>query len=639
MLLTGRFNKNSSDYDGSFGETDGVKWLENKCFAFNIAPEPPSFGDVSYSYDVMYNIKDTIAITISDSAFPGSEIQYSVNSEFCGAMDIIEEGTNPKTVYLILTGDSVCTGNISITAHTDSGAYITRNIVINVGDSLYFDPLGLPLKSSYTTTIDQSLSITFRVISLINHDSISFNYSGYYFPWGKFKKTVTGTGNINTVTLVWDNLSYMDINNYTTGVIEAVSKYGKKVSKTLQVIIKDSPPTVRFLDAEGGKFVVQPGNSIYFNYVAQDKNPTDILTVTYPIDNEQLRNIQGKFEIKNNSGWKVEGKVMFSLADTIKPGNYPVCIEVTDKIGNKGRACLEIVVPYTPDMLFSYEATCNNNEVLFKTIEGGTYTWDFGDGSPKANVTVGKYKHTYPSPGHYQVVLQMIMKRFLYRDLKLEKDFFDEVMYMGSKDIQVGMRNAFFTVKDVCLGELASFDNVTEDGQTYLWNFGDGTTSGEKTPVHLYSKPTSDKPYTVKLSMQKDECKSDYSANINVYLSPKAVIEGTKSTCAGTKIHFDGSKSQNALRYLWSFADTLSDGSIATSRRTSPDYTFEKPGSFEVSLVVQNGVCKSEDKWRVQVDASPVALIVSPDGNVICDGSSLTLKAKLENVSPAGTGI
>ncbi|HKO82288.1 MAG TPA: PKD domain-containing protein, partial [Chitinophagaceae bacterium] len=32
----------------------------------------------------------------------------------------------------------------------------------------------------------------------------------------------------------------------------------------------------------------------------------------------------------------------------------------------------------------------------------------------------------------------------------------------------------------------ATFDNQTNGGQSYKWNFGDGTTSTEKSPVHTY---------------------------------------------------------------------------------------------------------------------------------------------------------
>lgn len=50
----------------------------------------------------------------------------------------------------------------------------------------------------------------------------------------------------------------------------------------------------------------------------------------------------------------------------------------------------------------------------------------------------------------------------------------------------------------VVSGEAVLFDNTSEFGDSYLWDFGDGTTSTEENPVHIYATPGY---YTVTLSV------------------------------------------------------------------------------------------------------------------------------------------
>jgi hypothetical protein len=50
----------------------------------------------------------------------------------------------------------------------------------------------------------------------------------------------------------------------------------------------------------------------------------------------------------------------------------------------------------------------------------------------------------------------------------------------------------------VVSGEAVLFDNTSEFGDTYLWDFGDGTTSTDENPVHIYASPGY---YTVTLSV------------------------------------------------------------------------------------------------------------------------------------------
>lgn len=47
---------------------------------------------------------------------------------------------------------------------------------------------------------------------------------------------------------------------------------------------------------------------------------------------------------------------------------------------------------------------------------------------------------------------------------------------------------AFSFTREVCIGSAIQFDNESVDADTWLWNFGDGTTSTEFEPEHVYSE-------------------------------------------------------------------------------------------------------------------------------------------------------
>jgi len=58
------------------------------------------------------------------------------------------------------------------------------------------------------------------------------------------------------------------------------------------------------------------------------------------------------------------------------------------------------------------------------------------------------------------------------------------------------------------------FSNKSTDATSYLWNFGDGTTSTDQNPIKTYTEKGK---YTVSLKAINDEGDHSYSTNIRVY--------------------------------------------------------------------------------------------------------------------------
>ncbi len=85
---------------------------------------------------------------------------------------------------------------------------------------------------------------------------------------------------------------------------------------------------------------------------------------------------------------------------------------------------------------------------------------------------------------------------------------------------------------------------------TYLWNFGDGTTSTEKKPQHRFANPGN---YAVQLTITSPSCSSIYKNTIAVESLPVLSVDKEPKLCEGDSvtIHVSGANS-----YLWSNGST-----------------------------------------------------------------------------------
>ena len=130
-----------------------------------------------------------------------------------------------------------------------------------------------------------------------------------------------------------------------------------------------------------------------------------------------------------------------------------------------------------PVACFEMETTqvVENQEVEFVNCsENATaYYWDFGDGATSVNY---HETHRFAEAGTYQVSLTV------FRD-----DMSDEVTETVVVD-EDPKPVACFSVEStsVTVGEEVVFENCSERADEYLWDFGDGNTSSEENPVHVY---------------------------------------------------------------------------------------------------------------------------------------------------------
>ncbi len=115
--------------------------------------------------------------------------------------------------------------------------------------------------------------------------------------------------------------------------------------------------------------------------------------------------------------------------------------------------------------------------------------------------------------------------------------------------------------------------------QTYQWEFGDGTTSNQHNPAHLYLHPG---VYNVKLTINTGVCLAYLSNDIVLGQSGNAFsVPFYQSFATGTTIHYGGSIS-GVHPVIW-IVD-FGDGSSTTG--TGWSHTYANEGFYNASLSV-----------------------------------------------------
>lgn len=116
---------------------------------------------------------------------------------------------------------------------------------------------------------------------------------------------------------------------------------------------------------------------------------------------------------------------------------------------------------------------------------------------------------------------------------------------------------------------------------SYLWDFGDGQTSAEANPEHIYSKTGT---YQVNLrivSQAPNSCMSYISNRIHVGPGRCNAYVNAVTATPNTGIFSMVTTGISPLTYLWNFGD----GS-APSAQLNPSHTFKTKGSYPIKLRV-----------------------------------------------------
>ncbi|HET8861522.1 PKD domain-containing protein [Marivirga sp.] len=299
-----------------------------------------------------------------------------------------------------------------------------------------------------------------------------------------------------------------------------------------------------------------------------------------------------------------------------QPGTYPITLTAYHPNGNSASITKEITVTnnQAPDISFSTgENLCISNPIDFSSATKGviaTYDWDFGDGTQSS---LENPSHTYASAGTYAVKLNVT------DTAGCNNLFVDSIRVFEEPvpDFQAAAQGSLCSQKPLI------FENLTvlPTEASFFWDFGDGNTSTNENPEHVYAAAGD---YIVSQSINMAGCAIEKIDTITINPGPSVAFQ-VANTCLGEILQFENTSQGDFLAgFEWDFGDGTQ------STQTNPNHRYDTAGVYNVLLTAftTNG-CDFTISQSVEIQ--PLAEVAF-ESDVACAGQP-TLFAEQVNIA------
>ncbi|RLD29650.1 MAG: pkd domain containing protein, partial [Bacteroidetes bacterium] len=254
-------------------------------------------------------------------------------------------------------------------------------------------------------------------------------------------------------------------------------------------------------------------------------------------------------------------------------------------------ATQEIVIYPTPVPEFNanpQSQTWPSNTVQFTNLTNSgnwIYLWNFGDAQTS---TEFEPVHSYDQPGTYTIILEVTNGRC------------SNTVSHSIEILPIMPVASFAEVDPGCSPYTVQFENTSQNATSYVWDFGDGSSSPDENPEHTFFHGGT---YAVRLTAFGPAGLDKYQQLITVYQSPIANLD-----VAPTFVYVDDKAvkcfnlSSYGDSYLWEFGDGQTDTIF------EPYHVYSEEGIFDISLTVY-----TDDGCEDKFTLSP-AVTVEPAG-------------------------
>jgi large repetitive protein len=333
-------------------------------------------------------------------------------------------------------------------------------------------------------------------------------------------------------------------------------------------------------------------------------------------------------------------------------------LTVTDAAGLTGTATLPINILQAPDVGLAdanpfgnfsncanspspsnpnFTLTINNNSPSSACITSYTIKW--GDASAPVTVAGPTFSltHTYTTLGAFDLEVTAVSSNGCSNTKKYT------VANQTNPDIGLGTVGSTEGCAPLDVTAVISLWQNNSPGTTYQLAFGDGTTIPFSHPInatnvdqlvpHTYlttSCPNS-ADYRITITATNGcRSKTFTGGNIVVKSKPQAAFNTpTGQLCAGQSVCFTNqtvagfwNNCSTTTQYAWDFGDPAS-GANNTSTQANPCHQYASPGTYTVSLTVNNPCGSSTITKQVCISA-PAAPAFDLDASAICRGATVT---------------
>ncbi|HWQ64088.1 MAG TPA: PKD domain-containing protein [Methanospirillum sp.] len=275
---------------------------------------------------------------------------------------------------------------------------------------------------------------------------------------------------------------------------------------------------------------------------------------------------------------------------TESPVSTPIPTSTSD-IGTSETHLLELL---TPGILADFTPSVNGGlaplAVRFTDNSSGnptSWSWDFGDGTSS---DLASPEHVYTLPGKYKV--RLTVKGNQGSNTTESKEPI-EVAVMPEASVKAQPKTGSAPLM------VAFTDNSTGRINSWLWTFGDGTSSDEQNPVHTYNRAG---VYDVSLTISGPDGGANAAipamVTVTDLIEPPVAIISTDTTvgAAPLLVRFTDTSTGDVTTRTWDFGD---GGSGAESDIT---HTFTKAGTYTTRLTIKGPAGESHTEKVIVVN-------------------------------------
>ncbi|NMB78558.1 MAG: PKD domain-containing protein, partial [Methanomicrobiales archaeon] len=278
-------------------------------------------------------------------------------------------------------------------------------------------------------------------------------------------------------------------------------------------------------------------------------------------------------------------------------GTYTVTLTAGNAGGNNTITGTNFITVNPPKPVAKFQASTTTGPfplaVQFNDTSSNfptSWNWDFGDG---VTSTLQHPLHTYTTPGTYSVTLVATNAGGSGTISSPNHITVITPPPVADFDADTTTGIAPLTVQ---------FTDATTNAPTlWSWNFGDGTTSVDQNPQHVFTAPGT---YSVNLTAANAGGSSSVSKPDLIVVQPPAPVAGftadNVSGMAPLSVQFTDTSSNTPAAWSWNFGD----GSTSTVQ--NPLHIYNTTGTYTVSLTVTNAGGSNTVTQSNYISVSPV---------------------------------
>ncbi|MBX2930628.1 MAG: PKD domain-containing protein [Chitinophagaceae bacterium] len=292
-------------------------------------------------------------------------------------------------------------------------------------------------------------------------------------------------------------------------------------------------------------------------------------------------------------------------------GNFGVKLKVTDSYG-----CVDSVYQNNAVKIAKTTTAFTENDTLVcpgttvsfinqSTGNNLAYQWNFGDGN---TATEANPEHNYPNEGTYTIRLSAIDP-------------------LGCADTLVKINHikvynpvANFSISDstaVCPPLLVNATNNSLYAGNHYWSFGNGSTSTQINPSHLYVYPGN---YTIQLVVNNTGGCADTASKQIIINGPTGTFSYTPTiACNPVQVHFSA-VTQNTVSNTWDFNNGVTN--VTTQNNVS--YTYTTGGHYLPKLILEDAAgCRVPVLGTDTIQVKHIHAAMFVPSTTVCDSATI----------------